>query len=54
MSHERYLAAATSQVRLEPRRPLERGDLSDDEVHIRRNLDGTGQLKLPKNGKQGS
>jgi integrase len=31
---------------------LERGDLSDDEVHIRRNLDGTGQLKLPKNGKQ--
>jgi len=31
---------------------LERGDLTDDEVHIRRNLDGTGQLKLPKNGKQ--
>ena len=31
---------------------LERGDLVDDEVHIRRNLDGTGQLKLPKNGKQ--
>jgi integrase len=31
---------------------LERGDLSEDEVHIRRNLDGTGQLKLPKNGKQ--
>ena len=31
---------------------LERGDLSDDEVHIRRNLDGTGELKLPKNGKQ--
>jgi integrase len=31
---------------------LERGDLVEDEVHIRRNLDGTGQLKLPKNGKQ--
>ncbi len=31
---------------------LERGDLAVDEVHIRRNLDGTGQLKLPKNGKQ--
>jgi integrase len=31
---------------------LERGDLTDDEVHIRRNLDGTGELKLPKNGKQ--
>ena len=31
---------------------LERGDLVDDEVQIRRNLDGTGQLKLPKNGKQ--
>lgn len=31
---------------------LERCDVRADEVTIRRNLDGTGQLKLPKNGKQ--
>jgi integrase len=30
---------------------LERSDVSHDEVTIRQNLDGTGQLKLPKNGK---
>lgn len=29
---------------------LERRDVSLDEVHIRQNLDGTGQLKTPKNG----
>jgi integrase len=29
---------------------LERRDVSADEVHIRQNLDGTGQLKAPKNG----
>jgi integrase len=31
---------------------LERSDVRGDEVSIRQNLDGTGQLKLPKNGKQ--
>jgi integrase len=31
---------------------LERTDVRDDEVAIRQNLDGTGELKLPKNGKQ--
>jgi integrase len=31
---------------------LERADVRGDEVSIRQNLDGTGQLKLPKNGKQ--
>ena len=31
---------------------LQRGDVGHDEVVIRRNLDGTGQLKLPKNGKE--
>src|SRR4051794_13804124 len=31
---------------------LERTDVRQDEVTIRQNLDGTGQLKLPKNGKQ--
>jgi integrase len=31
---------------------LERSDVRSDEVSIRQNLDGTGQLKLPKNGKQ--
>ena len=31
---------------------LERSDVRSDEVTIRQNLDGTGQLKLPKNGKQ--
>lgn len=31
---------------------LERADIRSDEVTIRQNLDGTGQLKLPKNGKQ--
>jgi integrase len=31
---------------------LERTDVREDEVKIRQNLDGTGQLKLPKNGKQ--
>ena len=30
---------------------LERGDVRHDEVLIRQNLDGTGALKLPKNGK---
>jgi len=30
---------------------LERGDVRHDEVAIRQNLDGTGQLKMPKNGK---
>jgi integrase len=30
---------------------LERSDVGDDEVTIRQNLDGTGALKLPKNGK---
>jgi integrase len=30
---------------------LERGDVRHDEVSIRQNLDGTGALKLPKNGK---
>lgn len=30
---------------------LERRDIAGDEVHIRQNLDGTGQLKLPKNNK---
>jgi integrase len=31
---------------------LERADVREDEVTIRQNLDGTGALKLPKNGKQ--
>jgi integrase len=31
---------------------LHRADIGRDEVAIRRNLDGTGQLKLPKNGKE--
>jgi integrase len=31
---------------------LERSDVGRDEVAIRRNLDGTGTLKLPKNGKE--
>lgn len=31
---------------------LERSDLTGDEVAIRQSLDGTGKLKLPKNGKQ--
>lgn len=31
---------------------LQRNDVGRDEVVIRRNLDGTGQLKLPKNGKE--
>ena len=31
---------------------LHRGDVDQDEVVIRRNLDATGQLKLPKNGKE--
>jgi integrase len=31
---------------------LERTDVRHDEVTIRQNLDGTGQLKLPKNGRQ--
>jgi integrase len=31
---------------------LQRSDVGQDEVVIRRNLDGTGQLKLPKNGKE--
>ncbi len=31
---------------------LQRSDVGHDEVVIRRNLDGTGQLKLPKNGKE--
>jgi integrase len=31
---------------------LHRADVGHDEVVIRRNLDGTGQLKLPKNGKE--
>jgi integrase len=31
---------------------LERTDVRGDEVTIRQNLDGTGALKLPKNGKQ--
>lgn len=31
---------------------LQRADVLHDEVVIRRNLDGTGQLKLPKNGKE--
>lgn len=30
---------------------LERRDVTGDEVRIRQKLDGTGQLKLPKNGK---
>jgi integrase len=30
---------------------LERRDVGRDEVTIRQNLDGTGQIKLPKNGK---
>ena len=31
---------------------LERSDVRSDEVVIRQNLDGTGQLKAPKNGKE--
>jgi integrase len=31
---------------------LERGDVGRDEVAIRRNLDGTGRLKLPKNNRE--
>jgi integrase len=31
---------------------LERTDVREDEVTIRQNLDGTGELKLPKNGKR--
>src|SRR3954463_9281802 len=31
---------------------LERADVREDEVTIRQNLDGTGALKLPKNGKR--
>jgi integrase len=31
---------------------LERADVGRDEVAIRRNLDGTGQLKLPKNNRE--
>jgi integrase len=31
---------------------LQRSDVGHDEVIIRRSLDGTGQLKLPKNGKE--
>lgn len=31
---------------------LERSDVGHDEVAIRRNLDGTGTLKLPKNGQE--
>ena len=31
---------------------LERSDVSGDEVSIRQNLDGTGTIKLPKNGRE--
>ncbi len=31
---------------------LERSDIRSDEVVIRQSIDGTGQLKLPKNGKE--
>jgi len=31
---------------------LERGDVGRDEVTIRRNLDGTGTIKAPKNGRE--
>ena len=31
---------------------LERGDVGHDEVTIRQNLDGTGTIKAPKNGRE--
>ena len=31
---------------------LERSDVGRDEVSIRRNLDGTGEIKAPKNGRE--
>lgn len=31
---------------------LERGDIGRDEVTIRQNLDGTGTIKAPKNGRE--